>query len=182
MGLGSGAVLVVMIVLGVSGAFSSGSDDGTPSTTTGTTTTANSGVQGFPLTEVQIDDSGDFQDTFEIRRALQPLLPRTQAVYVTLARKQVVTEAISRAVESGQPIFAVKGEPAFTGIVNPANAGNGVIPIPLEAGGGVQGSGAAALGLADDQPFFQAEAVRGRAATQELGLHSLVRAGVGGSR
>ena len=38
-----------------------------------------------------------------------------------------------QAVGSGQPILPVKGEPAFTGIVNAANASNGVIPIPLDA-------------------------------------------------
>jgi hypothetical protein len=139
-GLGSGAVLLVMIVLGVAG----------------TTTTANTGPQGFPLTEVKIDNSGSFQDTFAIRKGLQPLLPRTQAVYVTLAKKKVVTSAIKKAVSSGQPIFPVKGEPTFTGIVNPANASNRVIPIPLKASTGVRGSGAAALGLAKgNQPFFQ---------------------------
>ena len=75
---------------------------------------------------------------------------------MTLAKKKVVTNAIKQAVNSGQPIFPVKGEPAFTGIVNPANASNRVIPIPLEAGTGVRGSGAAALGLAgSNQPFFQ---------------------------
>ena len=83
-------VLLVMIVLGVAGAFSSGSDDGgTPSTTTGTTTNAaNTGRQGFPLTQIGIDNSGRFQDTFAIRKGLQPLLPQTPAVYVTLARKE----------------------------------------------------------------------------------------------
>ena len=48
---GSAAVRcwLVVIVLGVAGAFSSGSDDaGTPSTTTGTTTTANTGAPGLP--------------------------------------------------------------------------------------------------------------------------------------
>jgi hypothetical protein len=156
-GLGSGAVLLVMIVLGVAGAFSSGGDDaGTPSTTTGTTTTpANTGAQGFPLTEIGIDKSGSFQDTFAIRKGLRPLVPRTQAVYVTLAKKKVVANAIQKAVSSGQPIFPVKGEPAFTGIVNPANASKRVIPIPLEADTGVRGSGAAALGLAANEPFFQ---------------------------
>jgi hypothetical protein len=157
-GLGTGAVLLVMIVLGVAGAFSSGGDDGgTASTTTGTTTTtANTGPQGFPLNEVKIDNSGNYQDTIAIRKELRPLLPRTQAVYVTLAKKKVVTNEIKKAVSSGQPIFAVKGDPAFTGIVNSANASNGVIPIPLKASTGVRGSGAAALGLArGNQPFFQ---------------------------
>jgi hypothetical protein len=156
-GLGAGAVLVVMIVLGVAGAFSSGGDDASvPSTTTATTTTANTGPQGFPLTEVQIDSSGDFEDTFRIRQALRSLLPQTQAVYVTLARKKVVTGVIRDAVNSGQPIIPVKGQSAFTGIVNNANASNRVIPIPLEASAGIRGSGAAALGLAEaNQPFFQ---------------------------
>jgi hypothetical protein len=156
-GLGSGAVLVVMIVLGVAGAFSSGDDAGTPATTTGTTTTAaNTEPQGFPLTEIKIDNSGGFQDTFAIRQELQPLLPRTQAVYVTLAKKKVVSNAIKTAVSSGNPILPVQGKTVFTGIVNSANASNGVIPIPLEASTGMRGSGAAALGLASaDQPFFQ---------------------------
>ena len=75
---------------------------------------------------------------------------------MTLAKKKVVTNAIKQAVNSGQPILPVKGEPAFTGIVNPANASNRVIPIPLEASTGVRGSGAAALGLASgNEPFFQ---------------------------
>jgi hypothetical protein len=157
-GLGTGAVLLVMIVLGVAGAFSSGGDDGgtAPTTTGTTTTTANTSPQGFPLTQIVIDNSGSFQDTFAIRKGLQPLLPRTQAVYVTLAEKKVVTNEIKKAVSSGRPIFPVKGETTFTGIVNPANASNRVIPIPLKASTGVRGSGAAALGLAGaNQPFFQ---------------------------
>ena len=157
-GLGSGVVLVVAVVLGIAGVFDSGGDDGgTPETTTATTTTAgNAGAQGFPLTEIKVDDAGSFEDSFAIRTELQPLLPRTQAVYVTLAKKEVVTRAIAAAVNSGQPIFPVQGKPAFTGIVNPANARNQVIPIALRAGRGVKGSGAAALGLADaNRPFFQ---------------------------
>jgi hypothetical protein len=156
-GLGSAAVLLVAIVLGVAGAFSSDSDgSGTPSTTNGTTTAANTGPQGFPLTEVQVDSSGNVDRTFAIRQGLQGLLPQTQALYVTLARKNVVASAIQKAVKSGQPIFSVKGDPAFTGIVNAAKATNGVIPIPLEASAGVRGSGAAALGVAkSNQPFLR---------------------------
>jgi hypothetical protein len=155
-GLGSGAVLLIMIVLGVAGAFSS-DDGGTPSTTTGTATTpAGTGPQGFPLTQIEIDNSGNFQDTFAIRQELQPLLPQTQVVYVTLAKTKVVANAIRTAVRSGNPILAVKGKSAFTGIVNSANASNRVIQIPLEAGTGIRGSGAAAIGLArGNQPFFQ---------------------------
>jgi hypothetical protein len=157
-GLGSGVVLVVMIVLGIAGVFSGGGDDANaPSTTTDTTTpAASTGPQGFPLTEIKIDDSGNSQDNFPIRPELQPLLPRTQAVYVTLAKKEVVRNAIKTAVNTGRPIVPVKGEPAFTGIVNAASAQRNVIPIPLRAGRGVQGSGAAALALANaNQPFFQ---------------------------
>jgi hypothetical protein len=147
----------VVAVLGVSGALSSGSDDTTTSTTTtgATSASANGGPQGFPLTSVQLDKSGNFQDTFAIRKALQPLLPRTQAVYVTLAKTQVVAGAIKQAVNSGQPILPVKGKTAFTGIVNSANAQKNVIPIQLRAGQGVHGTGAAALGVASaNQPFF----------------------------
>jgi hypothetical protein len=154
-GLGSGAVLLVMIVLGVSGAFSSG-DDGTSSTTTSTTSTsANAGPQGFPVTTVKIQKSGNFQNTFAIPKAFQTLLPRTQAVYLTLAKKQVVTAAIKQAVTSGQPVLPVQGRTVFTGIVNSAKAQKKVIPIPLTASQGVSGSGAAALGVAStNQPFF----------------------------
>jgi hypothetical protein len=155
--LGSGAVLLVMIVLGVSGAFSSGGNDaGTPSTTTGTTSTsANAGPQGFPVTDVKIEKSGNFQNTFAIPQAFQALLPRTQAVYLTLAKKQVMTAAIKQAVTSGQPILPVQGRTVFTGIVNSAKARKQVIPIPLTASKGISGSGAAALGVASaNQPFF----------------------------
>jgi hypothetical protein len=155
--LGSGAVLLVMIVLGVSGAFSSGGNDaGTPSTTTSTTSTsANAGPQGFPVTSVKITKSGSFHNTFAIPKAFQTLLPRTQAVYLTLAKKQVVTAAIKQAVTSGQPVLPVQGRTVFTGIVNSANAQKSVIPIPLTASQGVSGSGAAALGVASaNQPFF----------------------------
>ena len=157
-GLGSGVVLVVMIVLGIAGVFSGGGDDANaPSTTTGTTTpAASTGPQGFPLTEIRVNDSGNFEDSFAIRQELQQLLPLTQAVYVTLARKEVVRNAIKTAVNTGRPILPVKGKPAFTGIVNPASGNNRVTPIPLRASKGVQGSGAAALGVAStNQPFFQ---------------------------
>jgi hypothetical protein len=153
--LGSGAVLLVMIVLGVSGAFSSGGD-GTASTTTSTTSTsANAGPQGFPVTDVKIDNSGSFQKTYAIPQAFQALLPRTQAVYLTLAKKHVVATAIKQAVTSGQPILPVQGKTIFTGIVNSAKAQKKIIPISLRPSNGVSGSGAAALGVASaNQPFF----------------------------
>lgn len=150
--LGSGAVLVVMVVLAVSGAFSSGGDDSTSSTTTA----ASSGPQGFPVADIKVSNSGRYHKTFPIPKAFQTLLPRTQAVYLTLAEKKVVAKAIKQAVDSGQPILPVEGRTAFTGIVNSANARKGVIPIPLTASKGVPGSGAAALGVASaNQPFFE---------------------------
>lgn len=154
-GLGSGAVLLVMVVLAVAGAFSSGSDEGaTPSTTTDTTSaTSNAGPQGFPLTQVNVDQSGDFQDTVAIPRGYQALLPQTQALYLTLAKAKTVLDAIKAALDSQQPV-RVEGKTAFTGIVNSANAQKNVIPIPLRAGRGVHGTGAAALGLAGNQPFL----------------------------
>ena len=52
-------------------------------------------------------------------------------------------------------VFGVEGKTTFTGIVNPANASKNVIPIPLKASNGVNGSGAAALGVASaNQPFL----------------------------
>jgi hypothetical protein len=152
--LGSGAVLVVAVVLGVSGAFSS--DDTAPSTTTSTTsTTANTSPQGFPVTRIKVPKSGKVQNTFAIPQGVQALLSRTQAVYLTLAKERVIATAIQQAVNSGQPILAVEGTTAFTGIVNSAKARKGVIPIPLTASKGVSGSGAAALGVASGkQPFF----------------------------
>ena len=80
-------MLVVAIVLGIAGVFSGGDDDRRAATNGTPTTAASTEPQGFPLTEVKVDDSGSFQDTFAIRSQLQPLLPRTQAVYVTLAKK-----------------------------------------------------------------------------------------------
>ncbi|OLE38558.1 MAG: hypothetical protein AUG48_01425 [Actinobacteria bacterium 13_1_20CM_3_68_9] len=154
-GLGSGAVLAIAIILGVTGAFSSGGDSTTSTTTSTTPTTASSGPQGFPVTDVAIKKSGKFQNTFAIPQAFQALLPRTQAVYLTLAKKKVISKAIHQAVSSGQPLLTVQGKTAFTGIVNTANARKKVIPIPLQASKGVAGSGAAALGVASaNQPFF----------------------------
>jgi hypothetical protein len=154
--LGSGAVLVVAVVLAVSGAFSSGGDDSASSTTTSASpTSANAGPQGFPVTDIKVPSSGRYHNTFSIPKAFQTLLPRTQAVYLTLAEKKLVAKAIKRAVDSGQPILPVEGRTAFTGIVNSANAQKRVIPIPLTASKGVPGSGAAALGVASaNKPFF----------------------------
>jgi hypothetical protein len=146
-----------MVVLAVAGVFSGDGDESSASPTGTTTTAQSSEPQGFPITNLQDDqiDSGTFQSRFAIPRAFQALLPRVQAVYVTLAKERVVTQAIKTAVSSRQPIIPVEGKTAFTGIVNAAKAQENVIPIPLRAQGDVSGSGAAALGVAKgNQAFF----------------------------
>jgi hypothetical protein len=156
-GVASGLVLIVVIVLAITGAFSGGGDgaDSAPANSDNATA-ASGGAQGFPLSNVQVDKSGDFQNAFAIRQGLQPLLPQTQAIYVTLAKKELVLRAIKTAVGSRQPILPVKGRTIFTGVVNSANARRGVIPIPLQAAAGVKGTGAAALGVSKArQAFFE---------------------------
>jgi hypothetical protein len=153
-GVGSGLVLLVAIVLAVAGVFSGG-DEGSASTSP-SGAAASAGNQGFPLSNIAVDKSGSFQDAFAVRKGLQPLLPQTQAIYITLAKKEVVLKAIRTAVGSRRPILPVAGKTAFTGVVNVANASRGVIPIPLQAAPGVAGSGAAALGVSkSQQAFFQ---------------------------
>ena len=81
--LGSGAVLVVAIVLAVSGAFSSGSDGSTPSTTASTTLDQRElRPAGLSGDRHQGPKSGKYHNTFAIPKAFQTLLPRTQAVYL----------------------------------------------------------------------------------------------------
>jgi hypothetical protein len=151
-GLGSGAVLLLMVVLAVAGVFSGGSSNA--GTTTTSQTTASSGPQGFPLTQLKIDDSGSVEDSFALPRGSQARLAQVQAIYVTLAEKDLVTSAIRTLVSSGRAV-PVEGEAAFAGILNSAKAQKNVIPIPLRPAKGIRGSGAAALGLADGRPFFQ---------------------------
>ncbi len=154
-GLASGAVLLVAIVLYAAGAFSGGGG-GTDSAPANDTTAAGAAARGFPLSNIKLDKSGDFQNAFAIQKGLQPLLPQTQAIYVTLAAKGVVLKAIKTAVGSRKPILPVKGKTIFTGVVNTANASKGVIPIPLEAAPGVKGTGVAALGVSKSrQAFFE---------------------------
>jgi hypothetical protein len=155
-GVGSAVLLVVMIVLAFTGAFSGGDDDtATSATTNGTTTAAGSGPLGFPLTQVRIDESGDFQNSFAIPQGYQALLPQTQAIYVTLAKAKKVLRGIQTALDTSQPL-RVEGKTAFAGIVNSAGAQRNVIPIPLQPGEGVKGSGDAALALpTGNEPLFQ---------------------------
>ena len=132
-GLGSGAVLVVAVVLGrLRGVLRAGATTARPSTTTSTTAQRRehrpAGLSGDRRQGSEAPAT--YHNAFAIPKAFQTLLPRTQAVYLTLAEKKVVAKAIKQAVDSGQPILAVEGKTAFTGIVNSANARKGVIPIP----------------------------------------------------
>jgi len=152
---GCAAVLVAVGVLAIAGVFNGGSADS--ATTTSTTTSASNNVsgkvQGYPLTPVQINSSGSFEDSIPIPDAVQPILPQVQAVAVTLAKDQVVGEAIQKAVQNQQATLDVEGKTVFIGVVG-AQKGN-VFPIKLQAGKGIKGSGTAALGVANKQPFFQ---------------------------
>ena len=155
-GVGSTVLLLVMVVLAATGAFSGGDDAATSATTTdGATTAAGSGPLGFPLTEVRVDESGDFQNSFAIPQGYQALLPRTQAIYVTLAKAKKVLGAIQTALDSSQPL-RVEGRTAFAGVVNLGGAQRNVIPIPLRPGKGIKGSGEAALALPRaNEPILQ---------------------------
>ncbi len=148
------AVLVAVGALAIAGVF--GGDSADSATTASTTTSANNvsgGVQGYPLTPVKVTDSGSFQDSIPIPDAIQPLLPQVQAVAITLAKNKVVAQSIQQAVQSQQPVLTVEGKTAFAGALG-ARQGK-VFPIKLQAGKGIKGSGAAALGVENKQPFFQ---------------------------
>jgi hypothetical protein len=148
------AVLVAVGALAIAGVF--GGDSADSATTTSTTTSSNdvSGkVQGYPLTPVKVDSSGSFEDSIPIPDAVQPILPQVQAVAITLAEDRVVAKSIQDAVASQQPVLTVEGKTVFVGVIG-ARKGK-VFPIKLSAGKGVKGSGTAALGVANKQPFFQ---------------------------
>jgi anti-sigma factor RsiW len=150
---GCAAVLIGVGALAIAGVFSGDSADS--ATTTSTTTSANvSGKpQGYPLTPVKVDSSGSFQDSIPIPQAVQPILPQAQAVAITLAKDKVVGQSIQQAVQNQQATLDVEGKTVFIGVIG-ARKGK-VFPIRLEAGKGIKGSGTAALGVTNQQPFFQ---------------------------
>jgi anti-sigma factor RsiW len=162
---GCGAVLIAVVVLAIAGVFSSGSADSatTGSTTTSTPATAGK-VQGYPLVPIAASNSqgqgqiklaadGSFEDSIPIPTAVQSILPNVQAVAITLAKDKTVAQSIQDAVKNQQAILTVEGKTDFVGVVG-SQKGN-VFPIPLKAAKGVKGSGQAALGVANKQPFFQ---------------------------
>jgi hypothetical protein len=154
--LGCATVLVAVGALAIAGVFDG--DNADSATTTSTTTSANDvggKVQGYPLAPISIDKSGSFEDSIPIPTAVQPILPQVQAVAVTLAENRVVAQSIQQAVENQQATLTVEGKTVFIGVIG-ARKGK-VFPIRLEGGKGVKGSGNAALGVANKQPFFQVD-------------------------
>ncbi len=151
------AVLVAVGALAIAGVF--GGDSADSATTTSTTSTSpndvSGKVQGYPLTPVTVDSSGSFEDSIPIPSAVQPILPQVQAVAITLANNKVVAQSIQQAVQNQQATLTVEGKTAFVGVIG-ARQGK-VFPIELQADKGVKGSGTAALGVANKQPFFQIE-------------------------
>jgi len=153
---GCAAVLVAVGVLAIAGVFSGDSADSATTTSATTTTSSNnvSGkVQGYPLTPVKVSSSGSFEDSIPIPDAVQPILPQVQAVAITLAKDKVVGQSIQKAVQNQQAILDVEGKTVFIGVIG-AKKGN-EFPIRLSAGKGIKGSGTAALGVANKQPFFR---------------------------
>lgn len=158
------AVLVAVGALAIAGVFSSGSSGSTTtsSTTASTNPTAGS-VQGYPLLPIaaansktqgaKLDSNGNFQNTVPIPPAVQSILPNVQAVAITLADNTKVAQSIQTAVQNKQAILTVQGRKDFVGVLG-ARKGK-VFPIQLAANKHVKGSGAAALGVENKQPFFQ---------------------------
>jgi hypothetical protein len=156
-------VLVAVGVLAIAGVFSSGSADSATTTSTTSPTASNNvrscpdvkaaRIQGYPLTPIQVSQSGSFQNTIPIHPAIQPLLSQVQAVVITLANDKGVRQAIGQARKKKQAVLTVQGKAVFVGVVG-AEQGN-VRPIQLQTCSGLQATGAAALGVANKQPFFQ---------------------------
>ena len=84
---------------------------------------------------------------------MQSILPNVQAVAITLANNTKVAKSIQTAVQNKQAILTVEGKTDFIGVVG-SKKGK-VFPIQLTAGKNVKGSGTAALGVTNKQPFFQ---------------------------
>jgi hypothetical protein len=158
-------VLVAVGVLAIAGVFSSGSEGSTTTTTSDTNpaTPPSGTVQGYPLLPIaaannkgqgaKLDSNGNFEDSIPIPTAVQSILPNVQAVAITLANNTKVAKSIQTAVQNKQAILTVEGTTDFIGVVG-AKKGK-VFPIQLTAGKNVKGSGTAALGVTNKQPFFQ---------------------------
>ncbi len=155
-------VLVAVGVLAIAGVFNS-SSSGSTTTSTSNPTPPSGTVQGYPLLPIaaannkgqgaKLDSNGNFEDSIPIPTAVQSILPNVQAVAITLADNKKVAASIQKAVQNKQAILTVEGQTDFIGVVG-AKKGK-VFPIQLTAGKNVKGSGTAALGVTNKQPFFQ---------------------------
>jgi hypothetical protein len=155
-------VLVAVGVLAIAGVFNS-SSSGSTTTSPSNPTPPSGTVQGYPLLPIaaannkgqgaKLDSNGNFEDSIPIPTAVQSILPNVQAVAITLANNTKVAKSIQTAVQNKQAILTVEGTTDFIGVVG-AKKGK-VFPIQLTAGKNVKGSGTAALGVTNKQPFFQ---------------------------
>jgi hypothetical protein len=144
--LGCLAVLLVVGVLAATGAFK-GSDASNAATTTTTTTgaTTRGQAEGFPLAPLKVSGSGSVSAQVPIPATLRTLIPRVQAVYITMSNSRALAVAVSQAVQSKQLVLPVSGSPQFVGVVGGGN--QTTIPIDLKAVKGVRGTGSATLDL-----------------------------------
>ena len=155
-------VLVAVGVLAIAGVFNSSSSGSTTASTSNPTPPSGT-VQGYPLLPIaaannkgqgaKLDSNGNFEDSIPIPTAVQSILPNVQAVAITLANNTKVAKSIQTAVQNKQAILTVEGQTDFIGVVG-SKKGK-VFPIQLTAGKNVKGSGTAALGVTNKQPFFQ---------------------------
>jgi len=161
---GCAAVLIAVGALAIAGVFSGSSADSATTTTTTPTNAATSGgkPQGYPLLpiaaangpgQVTLKSDGSFEDSIPIPTAVQSILPQVQAVAITLSKNADVAKSIQNAVSAKQAVLQVQGKTEFLGVVG-AKKGK-VFPIKLTPGKDTKGSGDAALGVTNKQPFFQ---------------------------
>lgn len=162
---GCAAVLIAVGALAIAGVFSGDNADSATPTSTSTSTSAStpSGKpQGYPLLpiaaangpgQVKLASDGSFEDSIPIPTGIQSILPNVQAVAITLSDNAQVSSSIKKAVQQQSPVLDVQGKVEFLGVAG-AQKGK-TIPINLTAGKGVNGSGTAALGVANQTPFFQ---------------------------
>ena len=149
---GCAAVLVAVGALAIAGVFSGDSADSATTTSTTTSPDIAGRPPGFPIGVVTPNSSGSYEQSTPIPAAVQSLLPQVQAVAITLAGDKDVARSIQTAIQNQQQL-EVQGKPTFLGVVGTRQGK--VFPISLQPGKGVKGSGNAALGVENKQPFFQ---------------------------
>jgi hypothetical protein len=143
------AVLVVVGILAATGAFKGGSSSAATTATTTTPAGTAGKAEGYPLAPLKVSSSGSAESRVPIPSTLQNLIPRVQAIYVTLGDGRELAAAVSQAVKSRQLILPVTGSPAFVGVAGDRK-GN-TIPVDLNALKGVRGSGSATLDLTNSK-------------------------------